>query len=103
MNAREIITMLRVGGFIPVAEAPNLQTLRPRDAALLADLAAEGLESLRELVESEGLQDGEWWNVSHEWIGGANEEATKDAIALLDRAGEIERKPGEPHLVRFKA
>lgn len=89
MNAREIIAKVieAAGHFKPTARIMGILTIG--EAKLLADLADEGIESLRALVESEGLQDGEWWNVSHEWIGGANEKATQFAIKMLDRAGEV--------------
>ncbi|MBL0142616.1 MAG: hypothetical protein IPP91_11085 [Betaproteobacteria bacterium] len=95
--ARELIAMMRNGGGV---------TLSPSSCALLADLAEEGLGSLRALVDSECLWEGDgWWDTSEtiDGTGGTvpNDDYFTGCIALLDRAGEIERKEGEPHMIRF--
>ena len=83
---------------------------------LIADLAERGLASLRETIESAcpftvggRLADG-WWNTARPVngygepveISDEDDAILSSAIALLERAGEIERKPGEPHMIRFK-
>ncbi len=116
MNARAVIAQLRER----MSKGAGM-LFEPEQIAMLADLAEEGLSSLRSLVESEcvfvregpqfnNFRQG-WWDTSAliDGLGGeitllaeARERATIDAaVALLDRAGEIERKPGEPHMVRF--
>ena len=110
MKGRGIVAMLRESK-APVA-------LLREDFALLADLAEEGLSSLRSLIESEcaweclpgGVfaRDG-WWNT--EWLVDdagdlyklADEERATitRAITILDAAGEIVRKEGSPNMVRF--
>ena len=91
MNAREIIERMRagsIGGFVGAEEM-----------ALLADLAEEGLVASRELVESEST--GCWIGLVY-WRNLTWCRPDDPLISLLDRAGEIERKEGAPHLIRFK-
>ena len=83
---------------------------------LIVELAEWGLASLRETIESAcpftvrgRLADG-WWNTAIPVdsngepveISDEDDAILSAAISLLERAGEIERRPGEPHMVRFK-
>jgi len=82
-------------------------------AQLVADLAEKGLARCREMIESECKRawlKGEkrcWYDstLAINGIGGYNvvddTDDLNDAIALLDRAGVIERKADAPHLIRF--
>lgn len=100
MKARDLIAYLRAH------DIPGL--MNGDECRLLADLAEEGLASLRELVESECVHghDG-WWDTSSIYDGIGDTVALGQnallniAVPILDRAGAIERKEGEPHLVRF--
>ena len=100
-TSREIIALLRENR-APVA-------LLREELALLADFAEEGLASMHDVIVSECPRDGEWFDTtcildgtgdSVELDEGLNVLVTK-AASLLDRSGAIERKPGEPHMVRF--
>lgn len=90
------------------------------EMTLLADAIEEADGSYRALIESECLWietpgatvegDG-WWSTLHilDGIGGSFEIAPEHnfnhtinrALSYLDRRGLIERKEGEPHMVRF--
>lgn len=102
------------------AVIPYLRQWPGADGDLLADLALEGLDSLRGFVESECLSvpdpDDEsapdWWDTRYAALcetvadakrgGVPSGSATQRAVRLLDRAGEIERHPKHPHLVRLR-
>lgn len=94
---------------------------------LLADAVEEADESFRDLIESECLfspgpgfsrhYSGGWWDTHFTvWrrengmggdalvegpIDAATDAQICRAISYLDRRGLIERKEGEPHMVRF--
>lgn len=86
-----------------MAERINLSA----QAEILVELAHAGLASLRTLCESELKRSGAWYDTRYviNGIGGFDPvdsiDEINDAVALLDRAGEIERKPGRPYLIRF--
>ena len=95
LTARQLIAMLR-DDFV--------RHIPTQSVDLLADLAEEGLASLRALIECEcgsGSWAPDWWNT----LDCENADIAEDvqsAVALLDRAGEIERHPERPELIRFK-
>lgn len=95
MSVDQIRVTTRAGALIAYLRIDLIpKHLTVEESALLADLAEEGLASLRAMVECGGVCVGEWYDVRNmiEGVG---------AVSILDRAGAIERKPGEPHLVRF--
>jgi len=111
MNAREVIAYMRLE-----CHPCGMKRVAPEEALLLADLAEEGLAGLRELIESECLWIGEndaadangWWDTRYMIdVEGDPFPLTGDmtiitrALSLLSRAGEIERKEGAEHMVRF--
>lgn len=100
IRARAIIAMLRENG-APVA-------MLREDMELLADLAQEGIDSLRNIVETVCVHFDRGWMDSksvHDGIGGevsVNEAPwVGEAIDTLALAGEIERDPENPRRVRF--
>lgn len=86
-----------------MAERINLSA----QAELLVELAYAGLVSLRTLCESKLKRSGDWYDTRYATNGIAvfdpvdDVDEINDAVALLDRAGEIERRKGRPHLIRF--
>lgn len=86
-----------------MAERINLSA----QAELLVELAEAGIASLRTLCESEFKRSGAWYDTRYavNGIGGfcpiGPVDSINDAVALLDRAGEIERRVGRPYLIRF--
>lgn len=72
---------------------------------LLADAVEEADRSYRELIKFESwpMYDG-WLDVRIVGTAsdlGARIQAMNGALSYLERRGLIERKDGEPHLVRF--
>ena len=77
------------------------------EALLLADAAEIADEAAADLIERESLRAGDWWDTRYaiNGLGDYNEvdecDPINKALSYLDRRGLIERKEGEPHLVRF--
>lgn len=87
---------------------------------IVAWLAFEGLESLRGLVECECLSVADpddasapgWFDTRYAALCETVADAERGgvptgsevahAVALLERAGEIERHPSHPHLIRLR-
>lgn len=94
MKGRAFIDRLR-------KEWPSSDILSREARALLADAVEIADEAARELIESESIDCGDWWDTHSEGFS-EDDGAAQRAISYLDRRGLIERKEGEPHLVRFR-
>jgi hypothetical protein len=67
-------------------------------APMLADALDEADDSFRSQIELECREIHGWYNINTAEIGVVN---ISKALAYLEKRGLIERKAGEPHLVRF--
>ena len=117
MKGRAFIDLLR-------READAQQTVERFDEAAKFDLLADAVEeadgSFRDLIESEcpfveaegAVVEGDGWWDTRQIIDGVGGSFMPDpagkcgfsigvALSYLDRRGLIERKEGEPHMVRF--
>lgn len=93
MKGRALIKALRGALHRPLTIA---------DRELLADAVEEADASYRAFIESECRAVGDYYDAREtaefaDLTGGTLDRA----ISYLDRRGLIERKAGEPHLVRF--
>lgn len=80
-------------------------------AGALRDLLADAVEiadqAAGDMIETECRCIGDWFDTAFaiNGLGNYNEvdecDPLVDAVSYLDRRGLIERKEGEPHLVRF--
>jgi len=84
---RRMAETARLSGEVAISE----------EYALEADAVEEADGSFRSLIESECILDGGWWETRTD----DDEPTIARALSYLDRRGLIERKPGEPHLIRF--
>lgn len=92
MKGRAFIERLRARGEQLVATRA--------EQALLADAVEEADESTRTTIESYCPSSEGWWDTSAAEPSEVGE-IVDWSLSYLDRRGLIERKEGEPHLVRF--
>ena len=92
MKGRALIDTLR--------ETRGPVSLLREEFALLADAVEEADDSTRTTVESCCPRADDWWDTSAAYPGDT-QQIVEWSLSYLDRRGLIERKEGEPHLVRF--